>query len=140
MLSPKLRCVPEDTLALPALSAKSIWAKLHSNISVVSVQAEILDIEDLEADATPEDLMLSYVSGEKGKVCAVQTHHVLSNQASYVLACSFPSKAAVLITQLECRTVLTVSMSHLGSSSCGRPTVQCWTSSGTMLVLRHCMP
>ncbi len=27
-----------------------------------------MDVEDLEADATPEDLMLSYVSGEKGKV------------------------------------------------------------------------
>ena len=27
-----------------------------------------LDVEDLEVDATPEDLMLSYVSGEKGKV------------------------------------------------------------------------
>ena len=25
-------------------------------------------MEDLEVDATPEDLMLSYVSGEKGKV------------------------------------------------------------------------
>ncbi|KAL3155895.1 hypothetical protein ABBQ32_012895 [Trebouxia sp. C0010 RCD-2024] len=30
-------------------------------------QAVTLDVEDLEADATPEDLMLSYVSGEKGK-------------------------------------------------------------------------
>lgn len=27
-----------------------------------------MDVEDLEIDATPEDLMLSYVSGEKGKV------------------------------------------------------------------------
>ena len=27
-----------------------------------------IDVEDLEIDATPEDLMLSYVSGEKGKV------------------------------------------------------------------------
>lgn len=27
-----------------------------------------IDVEDLEVDATPEDLMLSYVSGEKGKV------------------------------------------------------------------------
>ena len=26
-------------------------------------------MDDLEADATAEDLMLSYVSGEKGKVC-----------------------------------------------------------------------
>ena len=32
------------------------------------MQAVTLDVEDLEADATPEDLMLSYVSGEKGKV------------------------------------------------------------------------
>lgn len=28
---------------------------------------EALDIDDLEADKRPEDLMLSYVSGEKGK-------------------------------------------------------------------------
>lgn len=28
---------------------------------------EALDVEDLEADKRPEDLMLSYVSGEKGK-------------------------------------------------------------------------
>ena len=35
---------------------------------VLAVQAVTLDVEDLEADATPEDLMLSYVSGEKGKV------------------------------------------------------------------------
>ena len=36
---------------------------------VVCVQAQVtIDVEDLEADASPEDLMLSYVSGEKGKV------------------------------------------------------------------------
>lgn len=35
---------------------------------IAYVQAVTLDVEDLEADATPEDLMLSYVSGEKGKV------------------------------------------------------------------------
>lgn len=29
-----------------------------------------IDVDDLEVDATPEDLMLSYVSGEKGKVRA----------------------------------------------------------------------
>ena len=34
-----------------------------------STQAMVkIDVEDLEVDATPEDLMLSYVSGEKGKV------------------------------------------------------------------------
>ena len=40
------------------------------------MQAVALDIDDLEVDATPEDLMLSYVSGEKGKVrhCPRQTH------------------------------------------------------------------
>ena len=37
-------------------------------------QAVTLDVEDLEADATPEDLMLSYVSGEKGKVCICVFH------------------------------------------------------------------
>ncbi|KAK9824579.1 hypothetical protein WJX72_011465 [[Myrmecia] bisecta] len=30
-------------------------------------EAVTIDVEDLEVDATPEDLMLSYVSGEKGK-------------------------------------------------------------------------
>ena len=36
---------------------------------VVCAQAQVtIDVEDLEADASPEDLMLSYVSGEKGKV------------------------------------------------------------------------
>lgn len=34
------------------------------------MQATALDaVEDLEEDAKPEDLMLSYVSGEKSKVC-----------------------------------------------------------------------
>ena len=36
--------------------------------ALLAFQAVTLDVEDLEADATPEDLMLSYVSGEKGKV------------------------------------------------------------------------
>ncbi|CAH1419341.1 unnamed protein product [Lactuca virosa] len=31
---------------------------------------EALDVDDLEADKRPEDLMLSYVSGEKGKECS----------------------------------------------------------------------
>ena len=34
----------------------------------VPAQAALEDVEDLEADARPEDLMMSYVSGEKGKV------------------------------------------------------------------------
>lgn len=33
-----------------------------------ALQAALEDVEDLEADARPEDLMMSYVSGEKGKV------------------------------------------------------------------------
>lgn len=36
------------------------------------MQSLALDVEDLEVDATPEDLMLSYVSGEKGKVSNFQ--------------------------------------------------------------------
>ena len=32
------------------------------------MQAVTLDVEDLEQDASPEDIMLSYVSGEKSKV------------------------------------------------------------------------
>lgn len=38
------------------------------NIAVGVQTVLSLDVEDLEVDATPEDLMLSYVSGEKGKV------------------------------------------------------------------------
>lgn len=50
-----------------------------------------MDVEDLEADATPEDLMLSYVSGEKGKVClfcCVQLHvsHTQCLLMSYTVA------------------------------------------------------
>lgn len=32
------------------------------------LQAVTIDVDDLEEDATPEDIMLSYVSGEKSKV------------------------------------------------------------------------
>jgi len=50
----------------------------------VRLQAQVtIDVEDLEANASPEDLMLSYVSGEKGKVpsCLLSTGRktVLSN-------------------------------------------------------------
>ena len=39
------------------------------SLFLVLLQALVsIDVEDLEVDATPEDLMLSYVSGEKGKV------------------------------------------------------------------------
>ena len=31
-------------------------------------QAVTIDVEDLEEDASPEDMMLSYVSADKGKV------------------------------------------------------------------------
>ena len=40
------------------------------------MQAATIAVEDLELDATPEDLMLSYVSGEKGKVRARCSCHV----------------------------------------------------------------
>lgn len=42
---------------------------------MLALQAVTLDVEDLEADATPEDLMLSYVSGEKGKVFLLHSLH-----------------------------------------------------------------
>nr|GEY18282.1 eukaryotic translation initiation factor 3 subunit A [Tanacetum cinerariifolium] len=38
-------------------------------VRVVRIE-DALDVEDLEADKRPEDLMLSYVSGEKGKDCS----------------------------------------------------------------------
>jgi hypothetical protein len=43
---------------------------VHIYILVYSQAQELeeaLDVDDLEADKRPEDLMLSYVSGEKGK-------------------------------------------------------------------------
>ena len=33
---------------------------------MLASQAVTLDVEDLEQDATPEDLMLSFVSSERG--------------------------------------------------------------------------
>lgn len=54
------------------------------------VQAVTLDVEDLEADATPEDLMLSYVSGEKGKVCAVSCQHCKQRTALHELVYKCP--------------------------------------------------
>ena len=45
-----------------------------------------LDVEDLELDATPEDLMLSYVSGEKGKV---------SRDKLLITSCSYSSILAL---------------------------------------------
>lgn len=43
-----------------------MWTRLMAHaLTQALVQ---IDVEDLEVDATPEDLMLSYVSGEKGKV------------------------------------------------------------------------
>ena len=47
------------------------------------LQAALEDVEDLEADARPEDLMMSYVSGEKGKV-------QLLIHAFFPLGCSLP--------------------------------------------------
>ena len=55
---------------------------------MLAVQAVTLDVEDLEADATPEDLMLSYVSGEKGKV-------LLPRLLDSSLACAFCTEVAV---------------------------------------------
>ena len=49
------------------------------------LQSLALDIEDLEVDATPEDLMLSYVSGEKDKV-----HHPYRIPEEAVLQLLFP--------------------------------------------------
>ena len=40
---------------------------LHTS-HACALQAALEDVEDLEADARPEGLMMSYVSGEKGKV------------------------------------------------------------------------
>lgn len=39
----------------------------------VLLQAVTIDVEDLEEDTSPEDIMLSYVSGDKSKVKTVWT-------------------------------------------------------------------
>ena len=39
----------------------------EAQAAAASSEATTLDVKDLEEDNTPEDLMLSYVSGEKGK-------------------------------------------------------------------------
>ena len=52
--------------------SRCLVALIGSNLLTAgedATQALSIDVEDLEADATAEDLMLSYVSGEKGKVC-----------------------------------------------------------------------
>eukprot|EP00884_Botryococcus_braunii_P006913 jgi/Botrbrau1/16222/Bobra.0066s0008.1 len=46
---------------------KSATDKAEDAESKAAESVTTLDVEDLEVDATPEDLMLSYVSGEKGK-------------------------------------------------------------------------
>lgn len=37
-------------------------------LSLCALQAATIDVEDLEHDASPEDMMLSYVSADRGKV------------------------------------------------------------------------
>lgn len=65
----------------------------HQTDDMLVLQAVTLDVEDLEADATPEDLMLSYVSGEKGKVLLLHSLHDNSltwthfSQLSVCLSC-----------------------------------------------------
>ena len=47
---------------------QAAYGKVLGLILVLLQALVSIDVEDLEVDATPEDLMLSYVSGEKGKV------------------------------------------------------------------------
>ena len=51
-------------------------------------QAVTIDVEDLEEDASPEDMMLSYVSAEKGKVRCMAIITVLaSTNHIYIADC-----------------------------------------------------
>ena len=55
-------------------------------------------MEDLEVDATPEDLMLSYVSGEKGKVISIfpaSVIYMLVCEPACTAACDFATLTAV---------------------------------------------
>ena len=66
-LSLKLHLRADGVAATPASTSNDSTA--HLDVAQIMVQTVTnLDVEDLEVDATPEDLMLSYVSGEKGKV------------------------------------------------------------------------
>lgn len=58
-------------------AARAAWVALHGLLGTVltsstlgprTQQAVTIDVEDLEEDASPEDIMLSYVSGDKSKV------------------------------------------------------------------------
>ena len=54
-------------------------------------------MEDLEVDATPEDLMLSYVSGEKGKVIGIfpaSVKYMMVREPAYTAACNFSTMTA----------------------------------------------
>ena len=67
---PPTECSRLEVLYCPMRIPFHLYTVLwrHTLQKLLAVQAVTLDVEDLEADATPEDLMLSYVSGEKGKV------------------------------------------------------------------------
>ena len=54
-----------------------------------------IDVEDLEVDATPEDLMLSYVSGEKGKVGAPASLLVLLPWHEGLSTASLPHRVSI---------------------------------------------
>ena len=71
-----------------------------------ALQAALEDVEDLEADARPEDLMMSYVSGEKGKV------------QRFIFVIVFP--------QLFCR------LSLAQSCSTSRACMQWWQEAGQL--------
>ena len=100
-------------------------------MNIACFQAATLDVEDLEADATPEDLMLSYVSGEKSKVLyEALVSFFTSIWLKRLLSLSYCGHAVALLLTKDGlhRIALTVSMSHPGSSSCGRLIELSWTS------------
>ena len=70
-------------------------------------QAQVtIDVEDLEADASPEDLMLSYVSGEKGKVRL--TSYVYSPEAARRQLCFASWRGKRLLYHCDSYDKLTV--------------------------------
>jgi hypothetical protein len=74
-----------------------------------SVQAVTIDVDDLEQDASPEDLMLSYVSGEKSKarLANLQAHGALSLPQLLQQMCGCHMSSQTSADALDAGTLLT---------------------------------
>lgn len=68
-------------VARPCANSEAMPHRLHT-------QAVTIDVEDLEEDASPEDMMLSYVSADKGKVRSCSTFGVWERRLMAGKPCS----------------------------------------------------